>query len=60
LWLEEFSDSLPARPTVGPLSAGYLFDGRELLPPLETAMSLHPVIQSLASLKEISSTSVTS
>jgi len=60
LCLEELSDSLLARPTVGPHGAGFFSDGTELLPPLETAMSLHPVIQSLATLREISSNSVTS
>lgn len=60
LCLEEFSDSLPARPTVGPHGAGFFSDGTELLLPLETATSLNPVVQSLATLKELSSISVTS
>jgi hypothetical protein len=60
LCLEEFSDSLPARPTLGPHGVGFFPDGTELLLTMETAMSLNPVIQSLATLKEIYSISVIS
>jgi len=47
-------------PTVGPHGTNFFSDGTELLLPLENAMSLNPVIQSLATLKEISSITVTS